>query len=419
MSANFQPEEDILRQKLIIMENAVSQLSFVKTQLRSNAEHARKEISRAVGHQLDLLRAREQTLLNLLETDVESKERVLCDQMENINQAIGACQQALELAVVGNNSAMQNSIFRMNAMELRPRTNSHLIFKCDPSDMRRAVCNFGEVLSDSSIQEGSDCLVFDNEHNENGPQLIHKSVTSTMRPKYQPMEYNGFEFIRNRLDSTASSVEIIPDNNSPSEGNQGGSPTSEGLNSKMSQTVPLLPGLKRGSKIQFPILSKAFPKVSEEEPEHADDLPETKRTKFEFESVIEDIVKASVEDWLHKPTNVQTTSPCTSEPGSSTEAPSTTSTPSTDSNSNVKRVLNSLFSDMSLHDQAYMNKWLAKEVYAAASAPYESANDARIDWDMIVNRKTFPQSYWIHPSSNPSSNTPTQKNAEPVVGLTH
>uniref|UniRef100_A0A914XS09 Uncharacterized protein n=1 Tax=Panagrolaimus superbus TaxID=310955 RepID=A0A914XS09_9BILA len=170
------PTNNAIRQKLMVMESAVAQVTSVKNQLKINAEIARKEISNAIGHQLSLVRAREQLLLNFLENVVESKERVLCEQQEQLNQAIGACQQSLECTIRGTNDANANMLFRISALDLRPRTNSHLVFQCDSSDMRRAMCNFGQVISDPSIKDRSDCLALEAEEYEDHVNLAHKSV---------------------------------------------------------------------------------------------------------------------------------------------------------------------------------------------------------------------------------------------------
>ena len=58
------------------------------------------------------MRAREQLLLNILENVLESKERVLCEQQEQLNQAIGACQQSLESSPRGANDVNTNMLFR-------------------------------------------------------------------------------------------------------------------------------------------------------------------------------------------------------------------------------------------------------------------------------------------------------------------
>lgn len=112
----------------MVMECAVNQLSSIKAQLRTNAEivgfqifyeikfffQVRKEIATAIGYQLSLVRAREQFLMRNLETILDSKERILCEQQEQLNQAIGACQQSMENAIRENheNPILPGLLFR-------------------------------------------------------------------------------------------------------------------------------------------------------------------------------------------------------------------------------------------------------------------------------------------------------------------
>jgi hypothetical protein len=347
------PSNNALRQKLMVMESAVAQVTSVKNQLRINAEIARKEISNAIGHQLSLVRAREQLLLNFLENVVDSKERVLCEQQEQLNQAIGACQQSLECTIRGTNDANTNVLFRISALDLRPRTNSHLLFQCDPSDMRRAMCNFGQVISDPSVKDRSDCLALEAEEYEDNVNLAHKSVlrmhrgntpfgnnSSASSVEPMPTSINewlyqarrgscneGLEIPRNRLYSTNSSIEVISKSEYDHESN-----VIDALRLPMDQwlykpspkshvEVPapqdVFPGLKRGSTksdhiieqtLQF--LNDQFSQANSEPSQRTfvksfSDLdvstpkPETGDKKpFEFETVINSIKASDSSDWL-------------------------------------------------------------------------------------------------------------------------
>jgi hypothetical protein len=279
------PSNNALRQKLMVMESAVAQVTSVKNQLRINAEIARKEISNAIGHQLSLVRAREQLLLNYLENVVDSKERVLCEQQEQLNQAIGACQQSLECTIRGTNDSNTNMLFRISALDLRPRTNSHLLFQCDPSDMRRAMCNFGQVISDPTIKDRSDCLALEAEEYEDNVNLAHKSVLRMHRgntpfgnfsssvntttaaadpipPSISEWLYQarrtscneGLEIPRNRLYSTNSSIEVI----SKSEYDQNELNAIEALRLPMDQWLHK-PSIKSSDEVSLPPSTNVFP----------------------------------------------------------------------------------------------------------------------------------------------------------------
>uniref|UniRef100_A0A915DG02 Uncharacterized protein n=1 Tax=Ditylenchus dipsaci TaxID=166011 RepID=A0A915DG02_9BILA len=80
--------EHCLRQKLTSMENSIARIYSIKSQLRNSADQTRKDISNAIDHQLQCIRAREQELLFNLEDIMAKKELMLCEQQEKLNQAI-------------------------------------------------------------------------------------------------------------------------------------------------------------------------------------------------------------------------------------------------------------------------------------------------------------------------------------------
>ncbi|KAH7731057.1 Nuclear receptor coactivator 4 [Aphelenchoides avenae] len=220
--------EHILRQKSTSLENAAARLTAIKSHLRVNSEQVRKDISTAVSHQLACLRAREQELLSQLENVVRTKEQLLTEQQEQINQAIGACKQGLECIALNktNPSNVQEMLFRLNSMDLRPRDNSRVTFEFDPSDVRRAVSSFGQVVTTNFVQM-SESLPLDVEEYEEESTMAHKSVMRLPsgnddlprnRMLAKGMLYNwpgftkapspaddDFEVIRNRSSSVASS----------------------------------------------------------------------------------------------------------------------------------------------------------------------------------------------------------------------
>uniref|UniRef100_A0A914DZD1 Nuclear receptor coactivator 4 n=1 Tax=Acrobeloides nanus TaxID=290746 RepID=A0A914DZD1_9BILA len=167
-----------LRQKLMMMENSVVRIASVKAQLRTNAEQVRKDISNAISHQLQCIRAREQELLSMLESTVSLKEQNLCEQQEQLNQAIGACQQSIECVLRNKTDStnIQDMLFRLNTIDLRPRDNSHLAFEVDPSALRRAIVNFGKVVSDNRQKVTCESLPIDMEEYDDGTSLAHKST---------------------------------------------------------------------------------------------------------------------------------------------------------------------------------------------------------------------------------------------------
>ncbi|KAE9553772.1 hypothetical protein FO519_002993 [Halicephalobus sp. NKZ332] len=330
-----------LRQKLTVMENAVSQIGAVKAQLRTNAEIARKEISNAIGYQLSLVRAREQFLLRTLESMVDSKERVLCEQQEQLNQAIGACQQSMECALRGNseNPSVPGMLFRLNVMDLRPRMNSHLVFKCDPSDMRRAIYNFGQVVSDPSVKDRADCFPLDVDDFEDGAFLAHKSVhrippMNSDFPESDPNSVNdwlshvkavrtdsdsdGFEVVRNRMNSeSASSIEIISKGDRENDFE-----TLENLRLPMDQWLQkpnpknnqnllpqnILPGLKRGSPKSDQVIEETIRYLTQQFSNQPFGEPVEKKKRksvdetrdFEFGNVISSIVSSKSDEWLSR-----------------------------------------------------------------------------------------------------------------------
>ncbi|KAI1733195.1 nuclear receptor coactivator 4 [Ditylenchus destructor] len=172
--------EHCLRQKLTSMENSIARIYSIKSQLRNSAEQARKDISNAIDHQLSCVRAREQELLFQLEQIMAKKEQKLCEQQEQLNKAIGACQQSLEciLRNAANTDAMnvQNSLLKMNAIDLRPRESPNILFEFDPSDLRRSISTFGRLTADER-PKAQESLPLDVEHyHEDDVLLSHKSV---------------------------------------------------------------------------------------------------------------------------------------------------------------------------------------------------------------------------------------------------
>jgi len=250
--------EHCLRQKLTSMENSIARIYSIKSFLRNSAEQTRKDISSAIDHQLQCVRAREQELLFNLEHIMAKKEQKLCEQQEQLNQAIGACQQSLE-CVLRNNAIdtvnVQNMLLRMNAIDLRPKETPNILFEFDPSDLRRDISIFGRIIAEDRPKTLESALPLDVEHYEDDALLSHKSVlrlhpTSNTNflspdraptPKEQPQQLTPFsesinfwlsqmkppattmdceeefEFIRDRITSmsqSGSSFEVVNNNNS-------------------------------------------------------------------------------------------------------------------------------------------------------------------------------------------------------------
>jgi hypothetical protein len=233
--------EHRLRQKSMSMQNASARITAVKFQLRTNAEQIRKDISNAISHQLSCVRAREQELLSQLESAVAQKEQLLAEQQEHINQAIGACQQSLEclLRDKSGTTNVQDILFRLNAIDLRPRDNSHLTFEFDPSSVRRAVSDFGQIVTNNRVRM-TESLPLDVEEYEEDASMAHKSVLrlvtsvqdvprNRIPPMNQsvtnwlchnkPLEDEEYEFVRQRSSSvTSSSVDVLNKSEPPDFG---------------------------------------------------------------------------------------------------------------------------------------------------------------------------------------------------------
>jgi hypothetical protein len=250
MTNNF---EHCLRQKLTSMENSVARIYAVKSQLRNSAEQTRKDISNAIDHQLQCIRAREQELLFKLEAILAEKEQKLCEQQEQLNKAIGACQQSLNCVLRNNeidSMSVQNMLLKTNTIDLRPKETPNITFEFDPSDLRRDIASFGNIATED-VAKTYESLPVDVEHYEDGTDLLsHKSVLrlnpssgSTPTPKgdipllqqnpssktplsqsinfwlYQMKQANldnlddDFEYVRDRV-ASGSSFEVL--NNSPS-----------------------------------------------------------------------------------------------------------------------------------------------------------------------------------------------------------
>lgn len=221
-------------------------------------------------------------------------------------------------------------------MDLRPHTNSHLLFKCDPSDMRRAVYNFGQVISDPSFKDRTDCCLMNIEDYEDGASLAHKSVHRLHRNSNAFSEFSAdsiptpisewlqslninktdnesddFEIIRNRFNSeSASSIEVVPKSDTDKETqheleilqlpmDQWLSNKSNSRSNQLSQNI--LPGLKRGSARSDHVIEqtmKYLANTSKLEPDEKRIKLETKPKNFEFEKVIGNIVNSKSDEWL-------------------------------------------------------------------------------------------------------------------------
>lgn len=226
----------------------------------------------------------------------------------------------------------------MNVMDLRPRTNAHLIFQCDPSDMRRAIYNFGQIISDPNVKESSESFPLDFDDFEDGVSLAHKSVhkmprisnafsetaseppsnslndwLSGLKPSKADSDPEGFEMIRNRLNSEdASSIEVISKADReneydflevlrlPMENWLQNSSNSHPL------TIPqnLYPGLKRGNPKTDQVIERTMVYLTQQFAEQKLNEPAAKKTKifnedhFEFGKVIKGIVKSKSDEWL-------------------------------------------------------------------------------------------------------------------------
>uniref|UniRef100_A0A915E0Z5 Uncharacterized protein n=1 Tax=Ditylenchus dipsaci TaxID=166011 RepID=A0A915E0Z5_9BILA len=168
----------------LLNTNMNARIYSIKSQLRNSADQTRKDISNAIDHQLQCIRAREQELLFNLEDIMAKKELMLCEQQEKLNQAIGACQQSLECVLSRNNtidsSSVQNMLLRMNSIDLRPKENSNILFEFDPSDLRRNISTFGCIIAGDE-PKALESLPLDVEHydedaNFHTSALTHKSV---------------------------------------------------------------------------------------------------------------------------------------------------------------------------------------------------------------------------------------------------
>ena len=228
-------------------------------------------------------------------------------------------------------------VFRLNVMDLRPRTNSHLVFKCDPSDMRRAIYNFGQVVSDPTVKDRADCFPLDVDDFEDGASLAHKSVHRIPPMSFDPPEAaptsvhdwlshvkavrtdsdsDGFEVIRNRLNSeSASSIEIISkgDRENDFEGLESlRLPMDQWLQkpNKNNQTVlpqNIFPGLKRGSPKSDQVIEETMRYLTQQFSNQSFGEPADKKRRsvdetkdFEFGRVISSIVSSKSDEWLSK-----------------------------------------------------------------------------------------------------------------------
>uniref|UniRef100_A0A1I8AP58 ARA70 domain-containing protein n=1 Tax=Steinernema glaseri TaxID=37863 RepID=A0A1I8AP58_9BILA len=227
-----------LRQKLTMMENTSARLSSIRAQLRANSDQVRKDIGSSISQYLACIRNREQELINELESIVLQKERKLSEQQEQLNVAIGGCQQALECVMRTNKSDginMQEMLFRLNTIDLSARETPQVTFEADHSALRKTITDFGRIKLDHQYRI-MESLPNDIEEYDDGDTLAHKSVmtmTHTRIPANAnknsnafsadhlrqwlgnlhlktPELYDDFEVIRNRTVSMGSSIEILP-----------------------------------------------------------------------------------------------------------------------------------------------------------------------------------------------------------------
>lgn len=170
-----------LRQKLTHVSNAAARVSSEKMQLRISAEQTRKDICNAINHQLSCIRAREQELILSLKKIIAEKERKLCEQQEELNKAISACQQNLESILLEDATVdlvnVMKMLFKLNTIDLRPKETLEICFEFDPSNLRQDIATFGKITTvDHQSKIAAESLPLDVEHYENGGLLSHKSV---------------------------------------------------------------------------------------------------------------------------------------------------------------------------------------------------------------------------------------------------
>uniref|UniRef100_A0A914XH24 Uncharacterized protein n=1 Tax=Plectus sambesii TaxID=2011161 RepID=A0A914XH24_9BILA len=186
--------EHRMRQKLILMENAVARIANTKNQLKGNADQVRNEIRCCFGHQLACLRSREQQLLASVESIVTLKDGLLTEQQDQLHQSIGACQQGLQCLQraargghqrLGSDAASMEAVesnvhdilHRLNNVELRPRESPHMAFEGDTMGLRRSVVGFGRIASNDAFKatESLPADLEDYDEEEGNLQLQHKS----------------------------------------------------------------------------------------------------------------------------------------------------------------------------------------------------------------------------------------------------
>ncbi|CAJ0957054.1 unnamed protein product, partial [Mesorhabditis belari] len=161
-------------------------------------ENGQKEINIMVSHQLALIRAREQELLQQLDQITSMKETILNQQQEMINQNIGACQLSLDTVRQRGDEGNEgkNSEFRLGTVDLSPRENSYVALEADFMKMRLFLTEFGKLVTTNEAERPGESLPHELEEYDDAVPMVHKSV----------MRLSGSQSVPSQLKSQAGNI---------------------------------------------------------------------------------------------------------------------------------------------------------------------------------------------------------------------
>ncbi|CAI4223540.1 unnamed protein product [Auanema sp. JU1783] len=171
-----------LSQKHNIFMNTSACISSAKAALRENAASTRREISETFSQLMNMIRTREQELLDEVDKVVRTKETKLAEQQQRVYHGILLCDKILEVVKSRPSEAIQNHdaiMMRLNSIDHTIKDAGMVAFEKDILTFRCAIYTFGfiqDIICNVQSVPSGESLPREIEDYEDDIGMSHKSV---------------------------------------------------------------------------------------------------------------------------------------------------------------------------------------------------------------------------------------------------